>query len=150
MDSFWPRCPSEIPVHDLADKLGLEKTNGLPFLHAFTGCDVVSAFRGKGKKAAWQTWNVFQEASAVFGKLSQYAASTDEDLKVLEKFIIPLYDRSSALTDVDSVRLDMFARKQRSYEAGVWKSLFYVLVHGQLNCKNPLARQQTLLAHKLA
>ena len=37
-----------IPVHDLCCTLA-EKSKGMLFFHAFTGCDVVSAFRGKGK-----------------------------------------------------------------------------------------------------
>lgn len=41
-----------IPVHDLCLSIGLKKTGGILFFHAFTGCDVVSAFHGKGKKSA--------------------------------------------------------------------------------------------------
>ena len=41
----------------------------------------------------------------------------DEGKKVLERFAIIMYDRSSTATDIDSVRLDMFARKQKSYDA---------------------------------
>ena len=52
------------------------------FIHAFTGCDTVSAFRNKGKKIAWQTWNICPEAMPVFSKLE------DSDLAILEKFVI--------------------------------------------------------------
>ena len=37
----------------------------------------------------------------------------DEEQKVIEQFVITMYDRSSEATDIDAVRLDMFARKQR-------------------------------------
>jgi hypothetical protein len=88
------------------------------FFHAFTGCDVVSAFRGKAKKSAWQTWVLCPEASDVFTKLSQYPPTVeDSDMKVLDKFVVTMYDRSSPTTSVDDTRLDMFARKQRPYEA---------------------------------
>ena len=40
------------PIHDIRHSIGSVKSKGLPFFHAFTGCDVVSAFRGKGKRAA--------------------------------------------------------------------------------------------------
>ena len=106
-----------IPVHDLCCKLA-EKSNGMLFFHALTGCDVVSGFRGKGKKSAWQTWNVCDEASGVFSKLSHYPpVVANEDLDILEKFVVMMYDRSSTAEDVDEARLDMFARKQRPYEA---------------------------------
>ena len=38
-----------IPIHELSCTL-TEKNNGMLFFHAFTGCDVVSAFRGKGNE----------------------------------------------------------------------------------------------------
>ena len=41
-----------VPVHDLCCTLG-EKSKGMLFFHTFTGCDVVSEFRSKGKKSAW-------------------------------------------------------------------------------------------------
>ena len=60
-----------IPIHDISPSIGPEKSKGLLFVYAFTGCDV-SAFRGKGKKSAWQPRNVCPEASTIFRKLSQY------------------------------------------------------------------------------
>jgi len=39
-----------IPVHDMVSSIGPEKVGGILFFHAFTACDVVSGFRGKGKK----------------------------------------------------------------------------------------------------
>ena len=61
-----------LPIHDTVVNLGPEKASGILFFHAFPGCDVVSAFRGKRKKTAWQAWDVFPEVSPVFKKLSQF------------------------------------------------------------------------------
>ena len=41
-----------IPTHDIVSTIGPEKTSGILFSHAFSGCDVVSAFHGKGKRSA--------------------------------------------------------------------------------------------------
>ena len=38
--------------HDVASTIGQEKTRSILFFHAFSGCDVVSAFHEKGKKTA--------------------------------------------------------------------------------------------------
>jgi hypothetical protein len=38
-------------------------------------------------------------------------------MKVFETCVVTMYDRSSPTTNVDATRLDMFARKERSYEA---------------------------------
>lgn len=51
-----------IPIHDIVRSLG-PRSKALPFFHAFTGCDTVSAFVGKGKKTAWQAWNVFENVT---------------------------------------------------------------------------------------
>ena len=54
----------------------------------------------------------------MFCKLSCYpTAVEDRDTKLLEKFIVMMYDRSSSAEAVDDARLELFARKQRSYEA---------------------------------
>lgn len=107
-----------IPVHEVVNTIGPEKASGISLVHAFTGCDVVSAFRGKGKKSAWQTWNVCKEVSNTFTKLSQCVADLDEaDLHNLEKFVVLMYDRSSADTSVNDAKLNLFTRKQRPYNA---------------------------------
>ena len=51
-------------------------------------------------------------------KLSQFPTMiNDEDQRILETFVTTMYDRSSASTGVNAARLDLFARKQRPYEA---------------------------------
>jgi len=105
-------------VHELCLAIGLAKTSQILFFHAFIRCDVVSAFRGKGKKSARLTWDAYTEVSDVFAKLSKYPLTVDdEDLQILEKFVVIMYDRSNTAKGVDDARLDMFARKQRPYEA---------------------------------
>ena len=79
----------------------------------FTGCDVVSAFHDKGEKSAWQTYNVWPEASTVFRNLSQYPPVLGEDDQSnLEKFVVIMYGMFSATDSIDEARLEMFARKQ--------------------------------------
>ena len=70
------------------------------------------------EKTAWQTWNVFEEISPIFSKLSSYPVVLDDaDICELEKFVMALYDKSSSADTVDKARLDLFARKQRNYDA---------------------------------
>lgn len=85
------------------------------FFHAFTGCDVVSAFRGRGKTTTGQTWAVSPEVSEFFGKLSQYPPTIEHaDLNILENFDVTMYDKHSNTTKVYEAILHLFARKQRS------------------------------------
>lgn len=88
------------------------------FFRGFKGYDTISAFLNKGKKIAWQTWNVCPEASPVISNLSQYSLTVEAgDLEILERFVILMYDSSNNATTVDESRLDMFARKRRPYGA---------------------------------
>ncbi|CAE1286287.1 unnamed protein product [Acanthosepion pharaonis] len=70
-DAFGQGQNLQVPVHYFCSTLA-EKRKGMLFFHTFTGCDVISAFRGNGKKSAWQTWDVCDEASGVFNKLIHY------------------------------------------------------------------------------
>ncbi|CAC5394392.1 unnamed protein product [Mytilus coruscus] len=63
-----------IPIHDIAQSLGPLKSRILPIFQAFTGCDTVSSFAGRGKKTAWDIWNAFPrglDTHKVLGLLRQ-------------------------------------------------------------------------------
>ena len=58
------------------------------------------------------------DVSKIFKKLSKYPPIVeDEDIEIVEKFIVTLYDRSSNAVCVNDARLQLFARKQRSYQS---------------------------------
>ena len=62
--------------------------------------------------------NVFDDVSETFTNLSQHPTLIrDLDLQKLERFVVLMYDRSSATTGVDEARLDLFAHKQRPYNS---------------------------------
>ena len=101
-----------IPAHELYRSIGPEKGRGITLFHGFTGCDVVSAYRGKGKESAWQTQDVGAEAD-VFNP--QLATVNDNEVDILDKCVAMMY-KSSTTTGVNNARLGMFARKQRPYQ----------------------------------
>ena len=100
MNELWVsfgrgRATVWFPINDYA-KLGISKSKSLLFLHALSGYDTVSAFRNKGKKSFFQTWEILPETTDTFVKLSTYPVDVnDSDEKMLEKFLSLLYDRSS-------------------------------------------------------
>ena len=82
-----------LPMHDIVDIIGQEKARGILLFHAFTGCDLISAFNNKGKKCAWQTWNVYPEISVTFAQLSKVPSEIDEgNLRNLERYVVLMYD----------------------------------------------------------
>ena len=91
-----------IPAQEIATSLGPDKSRSLPIFHAHTGCDTVSSFGRKGKKSEWETWKVFEGATPTFLALySGQAEITDDNVAVLERFTILLYDRTSDLTNIE-------------------------------------------------
>jgi hypothetical protein len=106
-----------IPIHEISNALG-PRALCLPFVHAFTSCDTVSAFRGKGKRTAWQVWEIFDDATDTFFRLSQTpAVIDDQDMEFIEAFVVIMYDRTTTTFPVNKARLEMLARKQRQYDA---------------------------------
>ena len=95
MDCPWSGSQIQrIPVRDFAEDIGPDRASEILFFNALTGCDVASDFRGKGKKTAWQTWNVCGAVSETFTNLSQHPTSVANlYLKNLERFVILMYDR---------------------------------------------------------
>ena len=108
-----------LSIHSISDAIGAAKCNGLPFFHAFTGCDHISFFTGKGKKSAWRTRKNFDDITASFASCSNFLS--DQELKELfptiERYVTLLYDQSSLLESINDCQKVLFATKGRSLEA---------------------------------
>ena len=104
-----------IPVHSIAAALGTDKSLALPMFHAFSGCDTVSSFATIGKKTAWDTWKTFSDVTATFLALSRPPPFIDEDhIKVLERFTILMYERTSSCCSIDEARMALFTKRNRT------------------------------------
>jgi len=60
LEELWVECSNgvhlrELPIHEYASKLEGEVCKVSPLWFAFTGCDTVSGFRGRGKKMTRNT-----------------------------------------------------------------------------------------------
>ena len=102
-----------LPAHEMAGALGPEKCTALPFLHAFSGCDTVSSFAGRGKKTVWDVWNAFDEVTPAFCTLASMPSNIDGQIEVLEHFVVILYDRTSSEVRVNDARKHLFCQKSR-------------------------------------
>ena len=106
-----------IAAHEIARTLKPQVSRALPFFHAFTGCDSVSCFYGKGKKTAMDTWNRFPEATTAFLSLASTPSEvSDTNMATLERFVVLLYDRTSEKTVVNDARKQMFVKKGRQFD----------------------------------
>lgn len=110
-----------IPINTIAEALGEDKCVALPAFHSFTGCDTVSSFYGKGKKKAWEAWKCYPKVTDAFQLMAKrpytYLNIETEHFKVLERFTVVLYDKTSSMETVNETRRDMFCQKSKSMDA---------------------------------
>jgi len=100
-----------IPIHVNMDP---RVCTTLPMFHAFTGCDTVSKFCGRGKKTAWNTWKVYLRAFEEF-PLMQIEIS-NMAMETLDQFFVLLYDRTNDIMTVNDSRKHLFTQKTKSLE----------------------------------
>ena len=106
-----------IAAHSIAAVLGTELSQGLPFLHAISGCDTTSNFCGIGKKTAWDIWKSLPDVKQVFSRLSRTPESiTEADMEAIERYVVLLYNRTSALSSVNEARKQLFCQGNRKIE----------------------------------
>ena len=107
-------------------------------MHAFTGCDTVSAFAGKGKAKALKLVRKFTL------KLGQDWEINQEFLDKLEAFTCLLYAPKTSSRKINELRYHLFCAKQGEIEmhqlppchdcfaAGIWRrclDLICLVVH---------------------
>ena len=61
-------------------------------LHVLTGCDTVSSFAGKGKKAALDVVKADENSRASIHRIGECVPPIREDLRKMEKFVCSLYN----------------------------------------------------------
>ena len=79
--------------------------------HAFTGCDTVSRFGGRGKRTAWDIWNAYDKVTPAFCALAATPESVENWLGPLERFVVLLYDSTSSQKFVNGARTQLFTQK---------------------------------------
>ena len=89
-------------MHEIVKSLGPSGAAGLPFFHAFTGCDTVSSFYDIGKLTAWNAPNTCIEIWETFSELSNHPDSIPEiSMKAIEKITVLMYNKNSKKLSVN-------------------------------------------------
>ena len=85
------------PIHETLEHIGECKAHGLPFFHAFTGCNQVSFLSHVTKSAAWKVWNLFDDVTPIFAALSHQPTFTQIQVAMptIERLTVLLYSRTS-------------------------------------------------------
>ena len=116
MDCIWyQEIFRYLAIHEIAAAIGPQKALALPMFHALTGCNTISAFTGHRKKIAWVTWNSFPESTEALLTLSFTPPSIPEEtMRVVERFVILMYDKTSRCSDIDKARRKLFAKRLKA------------------------------------
>lgn len=103
-----------IPIHSIHQNIGRVKSSVMHIFHAITGCDTVSFFYGKKKKTMWETWTVYPELTGALLSISMQPNNVSDDvMKIVERFIVIAYDRTSDLRSVDALRKRLYCKHSR-------------------------------------
>ena len=54
-----------IPIHEIARSLGEEFCRAMPFWFELDSCDTVLEFARRGRRAVWQVWESYFEATEI-------------------------------------------------------------------------------------
>lgn len=109
-----------INVTDLASHYGPNSCSAMLGLHSYSGCDTVSAFKGKGKVQALKLLLKTPLYSSAFQRLGD-SWEVDEELQVkLEMFTCALYGKPK-FSSTDSLRYFLIQKKCSS-DSLTWSS----------------------------
>ena len=86
-------------------------------MHAFTGCDTVSAFAGKGKAKALKSLIINKMDQDTFFKLGQNWDISQELIEKLEKFTCRLYAPKASSEEINDLRYHLFCAKKGEIES---------------------------------
>lgn len=105
-----------LSINAMAASLGTARLRSLPFFHALTGCDTTSNFHGKGKRSAWQAWDLCADTStpAMEYLVNNPFHQLSEDsvyFSAIERMIVIMYDKTSPRTSVNQARMDHFCHR---------------------------------------
>lgn len=117
------RCKSKtrtwfFDVSKTAAALGKEVCQALPGMHAYTGCDSVSSFGGRGKISALNILKKSQQFQETFKKLGKSWSVPPDVSRSLEEFTCRLYATQSDITDVNELRFQLFRLKKGNIDSG--------------------------------
>ena len=99
-----------ISIPSIINHVGQDMCRALIGMHAFTGCDSVSAFSGKGKTKAFKLVTSEPSICNVLHRLGDDLSVPQELANELEECICKLYQSHSSCKDVNGIRYRFFCK----------------------------------------
>ena len=101
-----------ISITNVFERHGSRICKCLPGLHAFTGCDSVSAFSGKGKLAALTLVKRRPAYQELFQQLGVEWELSNELFVRLQEFMCLMYSSNPGTKDVNVLRYRLFCARK--------------------------------------
>ena len=120
--SLFQKCGTRtrtrvIDIRRVAATIGIDACRSLIGMHAYTGCDSVSAFAGKGKASALKLLTSNRDIQEIFLELGQEWDLSPELVDKLEAFTCLLYGPKASSTRVNDLRYHLFCAKKGEIES---------------------------------
>ena len=106
-----------LDITKLCQSLGESVAGALIGMHAFTGCDTVSAFAGRGKMGTFKRLKSDRTYQEAFLELGRAWTVSDELFKKLEEITCHMYVPSTQTTDVNLLRYQLFCTRRGEVES---------------------------------
>ncbi|KAJ8405151.1 hypothetical protein AAFF_G00321420 [Aldrovandia affinis] len=150
-----------LDITKLRQALGDSVCNALIGMHAYTGCDTLSAFAGRGKLRALKLIMRSEHFQEVFRKLGQSWELSMDLFKKLQAFTCKLYTASTTTEDINTARHQLFCAQRgelessqlppcedclsmhamrANYQAGIWRASLQQQPHVPSPVKHGWAR----------
>ena len=119
--SLFQKCCSEtrmkyVDIASIGNVLEKNVCETLPGMHAFTGCDTISSFAGKGKLSAFQFVKKNVHSKNFFARFGLSWEFSDADFTKLQILTCSLYGAKKSESDVNTLRYQLFCSKQANIE----------------------------------
>ncbi len=106
-----------VDIRKVAATVDIDVCRALVGMHAYTGCDAVSEFAGKGKVKALKLLTSNKEHQNTFLKLGQEWDLSADLMDKLEAFTCLLYAPKVSTTKVNDLRYNLFCAKKGEIES---------------------------------
>jgi hypothetical protein len=106
-----------VDIKKVAATVGINVCRSLTGMHAYTGCDTVSAFAGKGKANPLKLLMNNREIQNTFIELGQEWDLSPELMNKLEAFTCLLYAPKASSTKINDLRYHLFCAKKGEIES---------------------------------
>ena len=106
-----------LDINKLSHTLGGDVCDALIGMHAFTGCDTVSAFAGRGKMTTCKKMKTDKIYRAAFSELGRSWEVSENLFQNLQKITCHMYMASAQTSEVNKLRYQLFCAMRGEVES---------------------------------